>query len=192
MEHILVTLLSEMTTLSEEEKHAIEDSFPIKTYEKGTYLMKQGEVARNAYYVIAGCLREFELIDGEEKTTAFYTEEQSAINFNSLVNQCPSKRNFICEELTTVAILNGEKEQQLYKKFPRFESFCRSGTEQMMGAGQEQLAEFITLKPEQRYLKILQERPDLINRVPQYHLASYLGIKPESLSRIRKRIALND
>lgn len=58
----------------------------------------------------------------------------------------------------------------------------------MMGQKQQQLAEYITLKPEQRYQKLQDERPDLINRVPQYHIASYLGIKPETLSRIRARL----
>ena len=58
----------------------------------------------------------------------------------------------------------------------------------MIGGKHEQLVNSITLKPEQRYLKLQEERPDLINRIPQYHIASYLGIKPETLSRIRKRI----
>lgn len=190
MEHILVELMSQLTQLSEEEKTAITESFPIKTFEKGSYLMKQGKLAKNAYYVIEGCIREFELIGGEEKTTGFFIENESAANFNSLANQIPSNRSFVCEEKTTVAILSAEKEQQLYDKYPRFETFCRSGMEQMLGNEKEQLAELITLKPEQRYLKLLQEKPDLLNRVPQYHVASFLGIKPETLSRIRKRIVL--
>ena len=74
------------------------------------------------------------------------------------------------------------------KKYPRFETFCRTGMEKMMGEKQSQLAEFIVLKPEQRYLKLQEERPDLLNRVPQFQIASYLGIKPETLSRIRKRL----
>ncbi len=63
--------------------------------------------------------------------------------------------------------------------------------EQMMGTQQEQLAEFISLKPEQRYIKLQEERPQLLNRVPQYHLASYGGVQHETLSRIRKRKAKN-
>lgn len=59
---------------------------------------------------------------------------------------------------------------------------------QEFGKYQNLSSSFITLNPEQRYLQLLEKRPDLINRVPQYHLASYLGIKPETLSRIRKRI----
>lgn len=188
MSHILVQLLSQLTSLNEEEKQAVETAFPIRTFKKGTYLLKEGQVSKDAYYVISGCIREYELLDGEEKTTGFFTEDQSAINFQSLANQTPSRQNFICAEDTTVAILNAEKESELYRKYPRFESFCRAGMEQMMGSKQEQLADLIALKPEQRYLKLLEERPDLLNRIPQYQLASYLGIQPETLSRIRRRI----
>lgn len=187
--HILVELMSQLTTLTEEEKIDIENSFPEAEMEKGTYLLKEGQVAKEAYFVIKGCIRAYQLIDGEEKTTAFFTEEQSVVNFDSMVNQKPSKINFVCEENTTVAVLNAKKEKVLYEKHPRFEAFCRSGVEQMMGEKQTQLEELITLKPTQRYKKLQQTRPGLINRVPQYHIASYLGIKPETLSRIRKKIA---
>ena len=189
MKHILVELMAELTPLSENEKMDIESSFPIKTFEKGALLMREGQIAKNAYYIIKGLVREYELVDGEEKTTAFYTEGQSAINFNSLANQTPSKLNLVCGERTTLAVLNSEKEKELYKKHPRFETFCRTGMEEMMGAKQNQLTEFITLKLEKRYEKLQRERPGLINRVPQYQIASYLGVTPEALSRMRSRLA---
>jgi CRP-like cAMP-binding protein len=187
MNHILVEMMSELTHLTEEEKSGIENSFPVKELDKGTYLLKEGQIAQNAYFVINGCIREYELMNGEEKTIEFYTEHQSAANFNSLANKIPSKRYFICNEKTTVAILSSEKEKELYIKHPRFEAFCRTGMEKMFGEKQNQLAEYISLKPKERYLKLQKLRPDLINRVPQYQIASYLGIKPETLSRIRKR-----
>ncbi|MFK7775531.1 MAG: Crp/Fnr family transcriptional regulator [Saprospiraceae bacterium] len=189
MENILVQFMSQMTTLSKEETTSIENSFPIKTFKKEHLLLKEGMIANDAYYVIEGCIREYELLDGEEKTTAFYTENQSAINFNSQANKIPSIKYFECTEQTTVAILNNEKEKELYQKHPRFETFCREGMEQMMGAQQEALSKFIISNPTERYLKLVNERPDLINRVPQYQIASFLGIKPETLSRIRKKIA---
>ncbi len=191
MKHILVEMMSSMTPLTEEEKRAIEASFPIKTYEKGALLLRAGQIAHNAFFVIKGCVREYELVDGEEKTTAFFTEQQSVVNFNSLANGVPSKQYFQCNETTTVAVLNAQKEKQLYEEFPRFETFCRQGTEKMLGEKQSQLVEYISLKPEQRYEKLQRERPDLLNRVPQYQIASYLGVKPETLSRIRKRLAKN-
>lgn len=188
MKHILVEILSSLTTISEDEALDIEQSFPVKTYDKGTYLLKEGQIAKSAYFVVEGCIREYELRDGIEKTTGFFTENQSAANFQSLAGKVPSKQNFVCAEKTTVAVLNSEKEQELYRKHPRFETFCRTGMEKMMGDKHNELAEFISLKPEERYLKLQEDRPELINRVPQYQIASYLGIKPETLSRIRKRL----
>ena len=61
--------------------------------------------------------------------------------------------------------------------------------DRIIGEQRDQLTEFYRLKPEERYLKIVKERPDLLNRVPQYQIASYLGVKPETLSRIRARMA---
>ena len=188
MNHILVDIMSELTNLTSEEALAIEDNFPLKTFSKGIFLLKEGQISKDAYFVVNGCIRNYELIDGEEKTLDFYTENQSAANFNSLANSIPSKQNFVCIEETTVAVINSKKEQKLYKMFPRFETFCREGMEQMMGTQQEEFLKFLRLTPEERYLNLLNERPNLINRVPQYQLASYLGIKPETLSRIRKRI----
>lgn len=191
MEHILVQFMSQLTSLTDEEIKQIKDSFPIKTFQKKHLLLKEGMIANDAYLVIKGCIREYELIDGEEKTTAFYTENQSAINFNSQVNKTPSTKYFECTEITTVAILNGEKEKELYEKHPRFEKYCREGMEQMMGTQQEAFSKFMVSSPKERYLQLQNERPELINRVPQYQIASYLGIKPETLSRIRNKLSKN-
>jgi CRP-like cAMP-binding protein len=188
MDHILVQMMEQLTPLTEDEKFAIIESFPIKTYAKGTFLLKEGRVAHDAYYVLEGLIREYELFEGEEKTTALYTEGQAAANFHSIASGTPSKRYFLCEEKTTVAVVNSEKEHALYKKYPRFEKYCRVGMEEMMGAELQQITDFVSMKPEERYLNFINERPGLINRLPQYHIASYLGIKPETLSRIRRRI----
>jgi len=81
-----------------------------------------------------------------------------------------------------------EDENELFRRFPRFERISRIALEEELGNYQEMLANFMMSSPEERYLKLLKNRPDLLDRVPHYQLASYLGVKPESLSRIRKRI----
>jgi len=188
MTNILVEQMNQFTELSDDEVLAIEQSFPIKTFEKGTFLLKEGQIAKDAYLVIEGCIRKYSLVDGDEITSDFFTEGHSAADFNSLSNQRPSNYFFICTEKTTMAVLNAEKESALYKKYPRFEAVCRQEFEKMMGEQADIKEKFMSKNPEDKYLNILKERPDLINRVPQYQLASYLGIKPETLSRIRKRI----
>ena len=192
MKNTLVELMSDFIDLTNDEKEGILKAFPIKSFKKNAILLKEGEVAKDAFLVIKGCIRKYSIDDGgEEKTSAFYTEFQSAVNFKSLANQTPSKYYFSCSETTTIAILNAEKEEALYKKFPRFGEVCRIEMAKMLGEKQENLSKLIFLTPKERYLNLLKNRPDLLNRVPQYQLASYLGIKPETLSRIRKRISSN-
>ncbi len=192
MKNTLVEMMSSFIDLTNDEKQGILEAFPIKTYLKGANLLKEGQIAKDAFLVIKGCIRKYSIKDGEEKTTEFYTEFQSAINFDSMSNSSPSKYYFTCTEDSDIAILNSEKETTLYKKFPRFGEVCRVEMEKMLGASQEDLSTFINSTPKERYLNLLKDRPDLINRVPQYQLASYLGIKPETLSRIRRRISLKE
>ncbi len=188
--HVLVEIMSQLVALNEEEILAIEESFPIKTYPKGSFLLKEGQIAQDAFYVVKGCIRKYEVQHAEKKTLDFIVEEQSVVDFQSLTQRTPSNLFFECVEETTVAILNQDKENKLYKRFPHFETICRTNMESAMGARQAEFMRFITSTPEERYLFLLAERPGSTNRVPQYQLASYLGVKPETLSRIRRRITL--
>jgi CRP-like cAMP-binding protein len=193
MKNTLVELMSNFIDLTSEEKESILAAFPIKTIKKGSNILKEGQIAKDAFLVIAGCVRQYSITEnGEENTTAFFTELQPAVNFSSMANQSPSEYYFDCTEETTIAILNSEKESSLYKKHPRFAEVCRVEMEKMLGEEQRKLSDFISSTPKERYLRLLQKRPSLIDRVPHYQLASYLGIKPETLSRVRKRVALEE
>ncbi|TAG50877.1 MAG: hypothetical protein EAZ27_14095 [Cytophagales bacterium] len=83
---------------------------------------------------------------------------------------------------------NDDSAQDLFKNHPRLESIARKIVENTFAEYQQTMTAFLTDTPEQRYLRLLETKPDLIQRIPQYQLASYIGVKPESLSRIRKRI----
>ena len=190
MSNILVQQLSQFTSVSSEEALAIEASFPIRQYNKNDFLLSEGQIAKDAYLLIEGCVRKYALNDGEELTTEFYIEGDSVADHYSLANQIPSNHFYVCVENSTVAVVNADKETALYKKIPRFEAICRVEFEKMMAATMEEKASFAQKDPEAKYLHLLHEKPTLLNRVPEYQIASYLGIKPETLSRIRKRITL--
>lgn len=151
-------------------------------------LLQAGAVAKDSYYCIAGCVRLYYLVDGEERTTAFYTEGQSIASLHSFINQVPANHYLGCVEDCTLAVWAYTAEKELYRRHPRLESFCRIAVENDFGRHQEQLAAFIIRTPEERYADLQETRPDLLQRVPQYLLAGYLGVTPESLSRIRKRM----
>lgn len=190
MKNTLVELMSNFIDLTKEEKESILQAFPIKTVKKGTDLLKEGQIAKDAFLVIEGCIRQYSVTEtGEENTTAFFTEYQSAVNFDSMANQRPSEYYFSCTEETSIAVINSEQESKLYTKHPRFAEVCRVEMEKMLGEAQGALSSFISSTPKERYLSLLKNRPNLIDRVPHYQLASYLGIKPETLSRVRKRVA---
>lgn len=178
-----------ITTLSQEEADAIADSMQTKEFGKGEFILKAGQYATKTYFILQGCVREYVLTTGEEKTTNFFTEDQWAINLNTFSPENAATHNWICEEDTIVVVGDEESAQALFKRFPGFETISRSIMEKAFSEQKDALTSYYTDSPEERYLKLMRFRPDLLQRVPQYHLASFIGVKPESLSRIRKRIA---
>lgn len=183
-----VEYFSQFIPLSEEEESAIKESTQILTFEKGTVLLQEGQISRECYFILDGCMRKYHVKDGEEKTTNFYTEEQWVISLSSFMNGTPADHYFSCIEESTVVIGKQEPADDLYQRFPKFETISRSIVEKDFADQQKLMASYITDTPEQRYLNLMNNRPDLLQRVPQYQLASFIGVKPESLSRIRKRI----
>lgn len=173
--------------LTPEEMEVVKKLNMEKSAKKGTILLREGDDSTNTFFVLSGCIRQYYLVDGEEKTTEFFTEDQSI--FPAGPSSTISKFYLECVEDTKYTITSASQQKEIYEKFPRFESLCRIATEQEFAEYQEKAAKYMISSPEERYLNLIDTRPDLLNRVPQYQLASYLGVKPESLSRIRKRLS---
>ncbi len=188
MEQQLFDYLSKYMVLTEEEKQRITELSIFNSFKKGDILLKESEYSNDAYFVMKGCIRSYYIIDGEEKTTAFYTEMETLAPLCSINNQ-PSEHYIACVEDSIILISNAAMEQATFAAFPRFETLCRILTEELVAKKQATLDDFKTSTPEQRYLNLQASRPDLLQRVPQHQIASYLGITPQSLSRIRKRLA---
>jgi CRP-like cAMP-binding protein len=174
--------------LTDEEIEVLRHMMTIKTFKKGTFLLKEGQIATLVYNNLKGCVREYYLKDGEEKTISFYTEGDAVSSTQSYVLQVPSKHYLECIEDTTLTVVSYKNDVEFKKRFPRLAIMCYSKTEEELGVYQGLTAEYMVSTPEERYLKLVETRPDLLNRVPQYQLASYIGVTPESLSRIRNRI----
>ena len=188
MKSEILKYLSKYTPITKEIENAISEGVFIKSFEKGRILLKEGDYSNDCYFILKGCMRSYFLKDGDEKTIEFYEEEQSVVplNYNTLE---PSVHYLECLEDTIVSVGNPKLEKEVFQKYPQLESLSRTIAETVIAKQQTSLMEFKTSTPEERYIDLLKTRPNLCQRVPQYQLASYLGIKPESLSRIRKRIS---
>ncbi len=174
--------------LTDEEVRLIVDGTNVQAFTAGTYLIKEGQIATKCYLILKGCIREYYLKDGQEKSTAFFTEGDSVASFSSQSNNTPSKYNLVCVEDCVLTVSTKNLEKQMCEKVPRLESMILKTVEQIMGKKQDELAAFISSSPEERYQNLIANRPHLFNRIPQHQIASYIGIKPESLSRLRKRL----
>jgi CRP-like cAMP-binding protein len=140
---------------------------------------------------LRGCIRQYNLSNGDEKTTRFFFEDDWVLSVNEVSENATSLFNWICLEDCTLVSGNEQKAQELFVNFPRLETISRRIVEDAFSKIQKSVLSYYSESPEQRYLSLIKTQSNIIQRVPQYYLASYLGIQPESLSRIKKRIAKN-
>ncbi|KXX71058.1 Crp/Fnr family transcriptional regulator [Flammeovirga sp. SJP92] len=185
----LIEHISKFIQLDEEEINAISNQIQVRKYKTGDILLSDGDISTVSYFNLEGCVRLYHLVDGEEKTAFFYTENCFISSIRSFTTGAPSNHYLECIEDCVLALIPYDVEKELLMKYPKLETFARISLEQELANYQEILSSFIISNPEQRYLNLQQKQPELLQRVPLYHLASYIGVKAESLSRIRKRIS---
>ena len=189
MSNALINFISKYVTLTKEEEQTLLSLDAFRTLKKGTVLLSEGETTNQGYFVLNGCIRTFYNKDGEEKTTAFYTEMEGHTPA-SVVTKKPSEYAISCVEDCVLTVSTPDMEEEMFAKFPKFEKLCRILGEELLTKTQISFDDFKTSSPEERYLSLLENRPELIQRVPQHQLASFLGIAPQSLSRLKSRISL--
>lgn len=172
-----------------DEAKQIAEALVVRSYPKGTLLLREGDAGDECFFVLKGFLRQYRIVDGLEKTTGFFVEHEAAVLYASYGNEAATQSFLECGEDTVVIIGNVQQEQSMYEQHPKLAKLTRSMVEDDFGKVQEQRDRFLISTPEQRYEYLLNNRLDLVQRVPQHQLASYIGVAPESLSRIRKRLA---
>ena len=187
MNNPIIEFLSNYIELSQEEIDIISEQNLIQSFKKGTILLSEGKIASECYFILNGCVSSYYLVDGEVKVTEFFTE-QDPITPISYTTKKPSEYYLECLEDCIISIGTPERNAELLSKLPRLAALGSQFMEDQLANQRMKYDEFIKLSPEDRYQNLQKTSPDLLNRVPQYLIASYLGIKPESLSRIRKRL----
>lgn len=188
MRDTLLSFISGFDSLTSDEAKLIADNIKVQSVRKGTILVKEGQLCDVCYFVLKGCLRQYVIVDGTEKTTQFYTVEQGAVLLSGYINQTESECYLSCVEDAVLIVGETATENGMYKAFPKLEQITRRMIEKNLGKSQDEFARFVAASPEERYRYLMKTRPELFQKVPLNQLASYIGVTPESLSRIRRRI----
>jgi len=181
--------VSQVVSLSDKEWEAFFEILVFRSVPKKFRLTDVGTIAREAYFINKGLARVYFLKEGEEISANFVFENSFIAAFESFLIQAPTRQVVETVEDCELLVLSKAKLDTLTRAFPNFNVFSRVIAEQAFITLQRRAASFILDSPEERYLNMVQERPGMLERVPQHMIASYLGVTPVSLSRIRKRIS---
>lgn len=180
--------LSKLIELNATEAEAFSKAFTLRKLKRKEILLHEGEVCRYTAFILKGCLRYFYNVEGQEHTGQFFFENSWYTDYESFLSEKPSKQNIEALEKTEILLLQKKDLEKLYETYPKFERFGRLMAENAYLGVRKKNENLVNLSPEDRYLKLVKERPKVIERVAQHYIASFLGIQPQSLSRIRKRI----
>jgi CRP-like cAMP-binding protein len=189
MFNLLRTHIEKRVHISDEEFEVISKFFIPKKLRKKQFLLHEGEVCKNIGFVNSGCLREYTIDNkGSEHIIQFAIEDWWISDPNSFLSGLPSTYNIDALEDSKVLLLEKSARDKLLDSCPKMERFFRILIETNFVATQRRITDSLSTSAEERYLKFIKMYPKLIEQVPQNHIASYLGITPQSLSRIRKEL----
>lgn len=161
-----------------------------RSIKKKQLFIAEGKVCREMAFICKGSFRFYKVIDGIEVSTYFSFEHDWVSAYTSFLHKTPSFISIEAMEDSELLVLTWDDLQQLYNNHVVFERFGRLVAEYVATCLDERMHSLLLKTPEERYLKTLSDKSIYFERVPQHYIASYLGIAPESLSRIRKRVML--
>ena len=187
---LLLRTLRQKTEVPDEEFAAYLNDTEVRQFKKGEVIIRERAVQRFNIFITKGCIRTYDIgEDGIEKTIYFAEEGYWTGDLESLRYQKPATHNFQALEDTEAITLPADKWEDAYNKYKWIRDMHALGLQRWATKLSEHIGRIISDTPEANYLRLQKERPTLVKRVPLYYIASYLGISPETLSRIRKKIS---
>jgi len=189
MTNALLTHINKFADLSEEQSEKILSSLIIKEYQKKEYILHAGSVSEYECFVIEGCLRAFVIdLKGNEHNVRFGIENSWVGDLDSFFKNRPATYNIQAIEATTVLMICMDKMNELMDTIPEFEHYFRIMFQHGVMSIQLRMVQELSLSAEERYLHFIEKYSHLLQRIPQKHIASYLGMTPEFLSTLRKKM----
>jgi len=179
---------SSIISFTEDEKQILEDAFIFRQVPKKFKLTEEGKIARELYFIMKGLVRLYYTKNGEEITGFIFREHLFASSYDSFLRQVPSQQTLETLEDCDLLVISHRQMQRLYDELPKMHILTRKVAEQRFINAQMILSSFILDSPEERYMNFEKQHGDLLLRVPHHMIASYLGMTPVSMSRIRKRL----
>lgn len=187
MYEIFKTYINSRTTVSDEEFAWIRSLGTIKKLRKKQYLLQEGDVWKHNVFVAEGCLRIYKVDEkGFEHILKFAIENWWTGDRESLVSGMPSKFNIDAIEDSGIILFSKHNFEMICKEVPAFDSMVNTILHKSFIASENRVQAMISYTAEEKYLDFLKQYPDIAARIPQGMIASYLGITPETLSRVRK------
>lgn len=182
-------ILKLIPDLKEETWGAFIDKVVVKNYKKGEVILKPGMVSNHVSFINSGLLRSYYLADGKEVITAFANEDSYYSDYESFLTRQPTIMYTDAIEDTEVVDISYDDLQSMYREHPQCERIGRLIAEDLFVFISARNNSFLSDTPEKRYLNFLSICEPIIQRIPQYMIASYIGVTPEALSRIRSRMS---
>jgi len=180
---------NEKVPLVPEEAELIKTYLTPKKLRKKQYLLQEGDVCRSVAFVEKGALREYSVDEnGNEQIIQFATEGWTISDLYSFLTSEPATYNIDAVEDAELVLINRSAHEELLSKLSKYETYIRLQVTGAYLALQKRLTAVLSLSPEERYNNLLQLYPDLVQRFPQHMIASHMGLTPETLSRIRRKL----
>ncbi len=188
MKENIRNFFNNLVPLPVEEWQAMENYFSAVSFQKKDILLEEGEICDFIGFIESGVLRFYQLSDGNEKVTAFWFPGDFLSNYRSFIANKPSAHLIQALSSGTYWRINKKDLYNLYNCYPIIDRLGRKMAEQLYLMVTHRLDNLLLETPEQRYLNLQMKKSRLLQEIPQYMLASYLGVSAETLSRIRKRL----
>lgn len=185
----LLNYINNYVSLTEEEEAFLVSKVTYRKYLKGQYILQQGDVCKHQCFVISGCTKMFHVDDqGQEHIVMFAIENWWTSDMGSFITQTPADYNIQCIDSSELIMFSYDVIEDLYSEIPKLERFFRQIIERALVASQKRIVRSFSLSAKDRYLYFRNQYPKIEKLIPQYMVASYLGITKEFLSKIKSQL----